>query len=287
MLSHGRSGGGARRSRRLIAPVVGVLAVGVLVTLVGVADGRSAPARSVSRMLTTDISGGTREQQALLREILAGFSQSQLSQISFVSPPEDFEPQDATWLQFDVSASDQPNSVRGFWQALMVAGAFRDESAVRRLPYVAGKTITVRAPDGTVLDEGSSLIEQPLGHNVTPASDASLRTMLQSAATRAKVRVRGISFAHPLGRPGAEVTVTTTDANAFIRNRQTKLRDLLGALYDPARPQADGVYLEVLDSAGQVVTSSGYSVRTGEGVGYTRPTLQAIRPTSSFGGFSR
>jgi hypothetical protein len=237
-------------------------------------------------VLATGISGGTPQQQALLREVLAGLSNSQLSEIAFVSPPEDFEPQDATWLQFDVSAASQPEGVRGFWQALLVAGAFRDESANRRLPYVAGKTITVRGPDGSVLDEGQSLIEQPLGHDVTPASDATLTGILRSGATRAKVRVRGISFAHPLGRAGAEVVVTTADANAFVRNRQTKLLDLLGPLYDPAHPQADGVYLEVLDSSGNVVTISAYSVRTGEGLGYTRPELQAIRPTSSFGGLS-
>jgi hypothetical protein len=226
-------------------------------------------------MSTTRISDGTPQQQALLREILGGFSKSQQSEIAFVSPPKDFEPQNASWLQFDVSALDQADGVRGFWQALMVVGAFRDESASRGLPYVAGKTITVRTPDGSVLDEGSSLIEQPLGHDVTWASDASLTAMLRSGATRAGVRVRGISFAHPLGRPGAELVVTTTDPIAFIRSRQTRLRELLGPFYDPAHPQADGVYLEVLDSSRRVVTISAYSVRTGEGVGYTRPDLQA------------
>jgi len=256
----------------------------VLVTLVGAAHGRGTSTRGhSSRMLTTQITGGTPQQQALLHELMVGFPRSQLSQIAIVSPPEDFEPQDAGWLQIDVSASNQADGVRGFWQALMVAGAFRDESANRRLPYVAGKSITVKTPDGSVLDEGSSLIEQPLGHAVAPASDANLTGMLRAAAIRAKVKFEGVSFAHPLGRPAVELVVTTNDPSGFVQDRPAKLSQLLGSLYDPAHPQTEGAYVEVRDSSGGVVTISAFSVRTGEGLGYTKPALQDAASSGSFG----
>jgi hypothetical protein len=225
------------------------------------------------------ISGGTPQQQDLLRQIIAGLPRSQLSELAITSPPEDFEPQDATWLDITVSASNQADGARGFWQALLVVGAFRDESAGRGLPYVAGKSITVKAPDGSVLDGGQSLIDQPLGHDVRPPTDADLTTILRSAASRAKVQLRNVSFAHPLGRTAVELYVTTGDPAGFVLHRQTKLDELVGSLDAHQRPQAEGAYLEVRDSSGRLVTISAYSVRTGEGLGWTEPALQNAAPS--------
>jgi hypothetical protein len=255
-----------------------VLLSGVLVMLVGAGQGGSA-----STMVTsTQITGGTPQQQGLLREVIARLPRSQLSALSITTPPEDFEPPDASWLAIDVAATSPAEDVRGFWQALLVAGTFRDASAARGLPYVAGKSITVRGPDGSVMDEGSSLIDQPLGHAIETTSDIGLVGVLQAAAGRAGVTYNRASFAHLLGRSAVEVLVTTQDPVGFVRNRPIKLSQLVGGLENEASPQAEGAYVEVRDTLGRLVTLSAYSIRTGEGLGYTNPDLQGAAQ-SAFG----
>jgi len=226
-------------------------------------------------VVSTQVSGGTPQQQALLREVLAGLPRSQLSDLS-ITPSEDFEPQDASWVVLDVAASTSAEDVRGFWQALLVAGLFRDESEVRGLPYVAGKTITVRRPDGSIIDEGSSLIDQPLGHAIQAPTDASLEKDLRAAATRASVTYKEASYAHLLGHPAVEVSVTARNAIDFVRNRPMKLAQLVGAVEYHEHPRAEGAYVEVYDTSGRLVTLSAYSVRAGEGLGYTSPELQSV-----------
>jgi hypothetical protein len=133
-----------------------------------------------------------------------------------------------------------------------------------------------------VMDEGSSLIDQPLGHVIETTSDIRLVGALQKAASRASVTYNRASFAHLLGRPAVEVLVTTEDPADFVRARPIKLSQLVGALEHEVPAQAEGAYVEVRDTLGRLVTLSAYSVRTGEGLGYTNPDLQAAAQ-SSFG----
>jgi hypothetical protein len=217
--------------------------------------------------------GGTSGQQALLREIVRGVPRSHIEDVTFVAPPEDFGPRDATWVSFDVSASDPVANARGFWQALLVVGLFRDESAKHGLPLVLGKTIVVHAADGTVRDEGSSLIDQPLEHPIQSTPEAQLRTAVRAAAGRAGVVLGQLTFARPLGRLGVEMLVKTSNPAEFVRDRPMKLGQLVGALTRPEQPRTEGVYLEVRDESEKLVTVSAYSVRTGEGLGYTDSSL--------------
>ncbi|MDQ3823307.1 MAG: hypothetical protein M3321_08710 [Actinomycetota bacterium] len=230
------------------------------------------------------VSGGTPEQEALLRDVLRGIPRSQLRTVAIVNPPEEFEPADATWLEFGVAADDSVENVRGFWQALLVAGIFRDESAKRGLPFVAGKTITVVAQDGTVRDEAASVIDQPLTHEIEAVSDARMHDLVRAGAARAGVLGPEVAFTRPFGRTGVEIVVRTPDAPGFIRSRGQKLVELLGSLVNRETPRAEGAYLEVRDVAGRFVTVSAYSVRTGEGVGYSDPALlEGGTGTASFG----
>ncbi|HEX6699621.1 MAG TPA: hypothetical protein VF101_02730 [Gaiellaceae bacterium] len=224
------------------------------------------------RVLSARLDGGNPEQQALLREILRGIPRSQIKEVALTTPPEDFEPADAAWIAFEVAASDQAETVRGFWQALVVAGLFRDESASRGLPFVAGKTITVRAPDGSVLDEGQSLIDQPTSHAVPSTPEAQVSKLIANGSASARVAVARVSFGHPLGQVGVEATVTTAEPSAFVGERQLRLGQLLAGCLKPDQAVAEGFYIEVRDRSGKLVTTSAYSVRTGEGVGFTDPS---------------
>ena len=250
----------------------GIVILTFAALLAGAAFGRGHSTEGRAMIARTE--GGTPEQQALLREILRGIPRSHIKEVALVAPPEDFEPQDATWISFDVSAADPVANVRGFWQALLVAGLFRDESAKRGLPFVSGKTITVHAPDGTVRDEGSSLIDQPLEHAIQPVSEGQLTNAARAGAGRAGVVLSQVAFAHPLGRLGVEMQVRTSNSAEFIRDRPKKLGQMISALIDPNQPQAEGTFVEVRDENGKFVSVSAYSVRTGEGLGYTDSSLQ-------------
>jgi hypothetical protein len=269
------------RRARLGTVVSGTLvALGLATLFAGAAFATAGDRSKPVRVLSARLDGGNPDQQALLREILRGIPRSQIKDVALTSPPEEFEPANAAWIAFDVVASDQAETVRGFWQALLIAGLFRDESASRGLPFVAGKTITVRGPDGSVRDEGQSLIDQPTSHAVLSTPEAQVSKLIASGAASARVAVARVSFGHPLGRVGVEAMVTTAEPTRFVRDRQLRLGELLAGFLKPNQPVADGVYVEVRDRAGKLVTTSAYSVRTGEGVGFTDPSFAA---SSGFG----
>jgi hypothetical protein len=264
---------GQARSGTIIGGLL--VAVGLATLFAGAAFATDGHRSTPSRALRARLDGGSPDQQALLREILRGIPRAQIKDVALTSPPEDFEPADATWIAFEVVASDRAETVRGFWQALLIAGLFRDESASRSLPFVAGKTITVRAPDGTIRDEGISLIDQPTVHAIPSTPEAQVSKLLVSGAARAGVVLNRVAFAHPLGRVGAEATITTPKPGEFVRDRQVRLGELLSDFFRPDQPLTEGFYVEVRDQAGKLVTVSAYSVRTGEGAGFTYPALMS------------
>ena len=171
----------------------------------------------------------------------------------------------------DVSGGKRP----GFWQALLIAGTFRDTSASRGLPLVSGKTITVFDPDGNVLDGGVSAIAQPTEHRIETLTQEQVREIVQRSTTQAGVTAEALAFARLLRRLGVEMVVRTDDPAGFFRNRPLKLSELLGELVGHERPTVEGTYVEVRDRGGRFVTASAYTVRTGEGVGYSSPRFES------------
>src|SRR5205823_625360 len=93
-------------------------------------------------------------------------------------------------------------------------------------------------------------------------TDASLEKSLWAGAARAGATFKRATYAHVLGHPAVEVTVTTRDALGFVRNRPARLVQLVGALEDHEQPRAEGAYVEVYDTSGRLVTLSAYSART-------------------------
>jgi hypothetical protein len=212
--------------------------------------------------------GGSPEQDSLLQAILGGLTQSQIIAVRVVSPPIGFEPRDQTWLSFRVAASTPAESARGYWQALLVAGLFRDLSAQRGLPPVLGKDVTVVAPNGDEHDEESAVIDQPTSHSIGAPRVADVVAALKSRAAARGFAIRDAKVTTLFGRAAFEIDVTAPDRAKFLEARLSNLHHLLGSLIAEGQPQTEGTYVEVRDESGRLITVSAYSVRTGEGVGY-------------------
>lgn len=209
----------------------------------------------------------------LLRQVQNGLHDSQVLEVRVGLPPDaDFEPQGAPWLYIKVAASDQNDYVRGYWQALVVTGLVRDVAHGRGLFDLLGKTVTIVYPDGHEMRLASTVIDQPFIHPIVDAAPTATEQAVRRAAGETGAKVSTIRFSRPLGRVGPEIMLTTGDPRAFLAHRARRLgairRAAIGTSVDP---RAEGAFIHVRDQAGKLVTVTAYSVRTGEGVGYTNP----------------
>jgi hypothetical protein len=223
-----------------------------------------------------------------MHEIVGTMRASTIEEVALGLPPgcpadcPDPEKPVATWLELTVRAPDQgPGRVRAYWEGLLAAGAFRDESYARGLPEVLGKTINVMYPDGTVERGPETVISQPMLHNIAQSSTSTIETLFTDGAKRANVRIESLTFLQPM-RQATALIISASDAKSLVQHRDEFLNDLAGDIAYDENPLVEGILIEVRDDAGQPITSSAYSVRTGEGLGWTRPDL-AEDVTSSAG----
>jgi hypothetical protein len=229
---------------------------------------------------TPDVSGGTPEQRELVVEVLERMDGSAIEAVIITSPPgcpsdcPDPEHPDETWLEITVRAQEKegPERVEAYWEGLLAAGAIRDESYVRGLPNVQGKTMTIDYPDGTSEDGAATIISQPLKHDLAPSSAEGTEAAIRDAAKRAQVASDPVTFLEPSG-PAAMVTVVS-EGDSPLRDGEEFLNELFGSVVTEKNPLVEGIFVEVRDRDGQPVRASAYSVRTGEGVGWIRPDLE-------------
>jgi hypothetical protein len=254
-------------------------ALALLVSACGANDREPAASEPEIRVI-----GGTAEQQALLTTIVADSDGASIQSVEIGKPPgcpddcPDPEHPDDAWVYVTAAAPTRgPAGVRAFWDALLVAGAFRDESHARQLPPVLGKTIEVRFADGTTDEGGETIISQPPEHAIRETTDEELTAMVTSAVAGDGVSVDSVEIVRPLEN-AVLVTITVEDAKAFIERRDEVLYRLGEQIAQGDAPRAEGLYVQVVDSSGAPVTASGYSVRTGEGVGWIQPELDVLRP---------
>lgn len=246
----------------------GVVAVLIVVALIATAPGGGRQGIRVTGGPTPSVTvtGATPAQEDLLRAIVREVPGPMIKSVAVGAPPAGFDFSGA-WLSITVEARDGAASVRAQWQALVVAGLFRDLSASRGLPAVTGKTITAVDPAGAILDGPATtpLDSPPL--DVPSTTTAALATAASRGAARAGLAVASIRVARPVGQPVIELTVEADDPALFTRSRNAALHSLLRELYG----RAEGTYVEVVDRGGNAVLLSAFATRLGEGVGWTQP----------------
>jgi hypothetical protein len=211
-------------------------------------------------------------QQQLLARLLRGLAGSDIARATIGPPPLSFgRPRGTVWLYVEIRgrASNGAGHVRGHWQASILTGLLRDLSVARRFPRIDGQSLVEVLPDGSKKRVGASSIDlEP--QTIVSTSEAGLRAVLARAAASASVPVTlvKVTFRRPLGRLAPELLVRTGEPRRFAADGPARVRELFGGITGwGGRPRAEGAYVEVYDTRGRFVLASGYSVRTGLGVG--------------------
>jgi hypothetical protein len=258
-----------QRSKRLVAS--SVLLASVVLTATGCGSAHMSDDRAGrAQRSTVQVTGGTVEEQRAVRESLSGLPQAPIVDVTIGKVPTDFGPSDANWISIDASVADVRDVSEADWYALMLAGAFRAKSAALGLTPVLGKTINVRLTDGTLVDSASSTIEQPSVPPIAPQADTVTRGIVDEAAASAGLSVQSFDFVRP-ERDGIVVSLVAKDRPSVEQWRKRFLTAVLAKLAAPERAHVEGTLIKVFDDSGNLVAVSGYSVRTGEGVGWTDP----------------
>jgi hypothetical protein len=228
----------------------------------------SQPADSIA------IVGASAAQEALLQEIMTGLGSTQIQTVELgqsEEPPPDHL--DARFIRMTIRAADRAHAVKGYWQALLLAGAFRDLGYQAGLPPLYRTVAKVRYPDGDEEDLGSSVIGQPFVHDIALLTEDELTREVARAAAGLELKITSISFVQPHNR-GIMIQARTDDARDYAINANRIRGQLFERLVAHTRPLVEGTYLEVRDASNELVEASGYSVRTGGGVGWLRPALR-------------
>lgn len=208
-----------------------------------------------------------REQDLLVQEILAGMLDSRIVGVTVGAPPEDFEQRgNRSWLVFRVAVRDDADYIRAYWQGTIVAGLFRELSPARGLPRLYGLSFVKVWPDGRTEDADAGIIDlEPQVSRELPA--ASLDGRIRAAGEKFGASIKSIKMSAPLGKLAPTISIQVQNPRAFMNSdgKYEIMRAVRGGGSD--LPAAEGVLLEVRDAQNHLLTISGYSVRTGSGVG--------------------
>jgi hypothetical protein len=218
------------------------------------------------------VTGGTEEQRALLTSILDGFGPSTIEVIELgewvdtfdehaslghVPTTEEIEATRGTVLRL---LDPNPPPIRAWWEAWLVAIAFRGRSAEQGLePVVHFAT----AGGGTWLRRSTA----PTLAALEPDAIERMRGEIAAAVESAEAQLQHLDILHPAGHACA-LSVRVDEPHAFLRQR---LRPLLESL----EPWADACgrqrYLEVSDGgAYPALESAQYAYG---GMGSVRPDV--------------
>lgn len=233
-------------------------------------DGQPAVATATTPPITQptpripDISGGTRGQRALLRQIVGALRPTQIRGLR-VEPASrrwaPLEPGDVALVGAAEPAPRGRDDLVGLWEIQLVGGAFRDRSAAMGLPRVAvvgnGK-ITHRATGGRRL---------PAAHGRLSA----FRRLVLRAARTPGGRIVAVRVGAPDGYAAAVALVVDHPA-AFLTHGMRTLDARL------QRIRADGMLLELYERNGRLLDVSSWATRLSTGSGWVADRFQGCVP---------
>jgi hypothetical protein len=213
-------------------------------------SGADAPAEA-----STESSSG---DDALLQELLASLDSARLVDADVGDAPGDFITT-GSWLHITIDSDEGLEGARSYWDALLVAGAYRDAAEDASLPRLAGVTIgDARNPPTSAVVEGSNL----------PSMDSMLgRTLEEIDRAAASIGLARVAAEFPIvDFPGVALVYRTDDPEKFVLEHRYPAEELLGDLTAYA-----GTFVEIVDPTGAPVLASGFVARTGQGVGWVDP----------------
>jgi hypothetical protein len=228
-----------------------------------------APVVSIpSSEVDTPIVGGSADQHAALREILAGIGPTGIERIEIETFGGDGE------IAASFSIAGGRKNLRGEWEAWLVAGIFRDASDTSGLPAVL-----VVDTNGDAVRLGRRVPgEPPPPPDATPRATQTLAATIQKAAAESGSELVEFSILEPAGLAFA-VTLETDKPAAFLKARLDPFLELFNDRFR----QYEGAYFRVVDEAGETVWQLATTSRmTRAAHGVTRPELRGCDPIPSF-----
>jgi hypothetical protein len=150
----------------------------------------------------------------------------------------------------------------------VLAGLFGYESERRRLPRLRGTSDYIVLAGGKQRPASSSSVLLRPGPK-SKATAELLRARAAQGAAAADVELIRLRVNTPLGWSAPELLVRTADPAAFVAARSENIFRLLNPVTqaDDRSLLSEGAFVKVVDRAGRIVATAGFSVRTGRGFG--------------------
>ncbi|MGH3045393.1 MAG: hypothetical protein ACRDNC_00065 [Gaiellaceae bacterium] len=222
----------------------------------------------------TKIVGGAPEQQAALREILAGIGPTGIERIEVGKPEPGREPVGEDDVAVSFALEGGPKNLRGEWEAWLVAGVFRDVSDTAGFPAV----LVVDTNGDAVRLDRRVPAEPPPPPPATPEAAQELAERVRRAAAESGAELVDLSILEPAGLAFA-VTLKTNDPAKFLKEELDPFLEL----FDDRIDRYEGAYIRVIDEAGEMVWHAANASRMTRGShGVTRPELRGCDPISIF-----
>jgi hypothetical protein len=221
--------------------------------------------------LEITITGGSPQQEALLREILEGLGSPSFDRIEIGPADSDWAPFEAGAIGLTIHGS---KDLRGHWQGELLAGVFAQRSSEQGLPqvvYFAGglSASRIEGPD-----------PQPGSPSPLSADEMDrIADRFRSLARANGARVLELEILRP-DRYAFSATLATAEPARFLQNRLEKLL----AIFEFADEKGyDGWHVRLVDQEGRFVWEQA-SVSAGAlrgGLARTNPRYEACVGASS------
>jgi hypothetical protein len=210
-------------------------------------------------------------QSKLLADLITPFRDNRIAKTVIGTPPPQTQFDRGAWLYFTIRAANDRQYARGVWEASIVAGLFRDIGDSYGWPDIRGRTFSVLRPSGSIVYDGSSIIVRQFSGVLRKTSEERLTQILRSSAAKAHLEIVSVRFIRLLGRIAIYAVARAPDGAAFLSDRNQRLATTLKPVNTAlsGRPLCEGTFLEVETPNGRWLTASGYSTRTGTGIGAT------------------
>jgi hypothetical protein len=227
------------------------------------------------------LTGGSREQRALIRDILDGMGPSAIASVRVGAPPSNrFGAGSARWLWITARAAAPPfardsrgSVVEPEWDASMLQAAYARRAGPAGVPGLRGCSLTLLLPGGRQMDDGSDTtggLKRVLGG----VSEGAVRAAYAAAGRQAHLDLRGIRLLHPDNTAVAAV-YEAADPVQFGRRLYALafLPRVLGHI--------DGYFVVVRDRCGRTVAS--FAAGGSESVSWVDPRWACPNPIQDSG----
>jgi hypothetical protein len=231
-----------------------------------------APTPAPPRAVATRISGGSPSQHALLRRILEAMGPTAIRHIT-IKPPDrwhPFQPGDVMLVIRTLRTDRREENLLWEWQGWIVAGAFRDRSAVAGLPRV----IALEERNGRRFGGGLRIsnIHHGVQSDATAAQAATFAGHLRRIVDQSGARLVRLHVARPDGLAASVIVQTGRPAWYLHHKMPTVLRQTAD------RFRYDGLAWAVYDASGRRVFQMANASRFAAGAEGTIPSLIGCNP---------